>query len=230
MGDGIVMVAPSSRVPPVRMTTTGAVAEALGVTIEDVRRCASDLSRGLLVGVGPVDLPLSLLRSRSSRTKMLVPHANAIRDAMPEAQARWAELRRAAEQRAEERLTTAGAAALAGVSAATIRKWAERGYIHADGKAGRSNTYRRGDVEAAARQARLREPSGPTAAFYRLTAHERTGEVTTETAARIFDVTPATIRKWVSRGRLVPVRRAGRSHVFRFPDLVDLDRTRSRRR
>lgn len=51
--------------------------------------------------------------------------------------------------------------------------------------------------------------------------------ITTAEAAEAFDVTIATIRKWVSRGYLRPVTQRGRSNVFRYGEVR---RAKARRR
>lgn len=56
-------------------------------------------------------------------------------------------------------------------------------------------------------------------------------ELTTRDVGELLHVTPATVRRWVARGHLTPIRQEGRSNVFGRDDVLGaFDRISARRR
>lgn len=73
---------------------------------------------------------------------------------------------------------------------------------------------------------RLRRRPGP-----RPTTLRYEPELTTRDVAELVHVTPATVRRWVARGHLTPIRQEGRANVFDSEDVqVAFDKISARRR
>ena len=124
-------------------------------------------------------------------------------------------------------LTTPEAAYAVGVTAHTIRKWVVRGYLSPVGRRGKANLFTAADVLAADRatDVRNRQPRvtgvrGHSSwrplndAARGLTGASLSDLIDTREAARTAGVSSSTIRSWVSRGHLRPVRHRGRSPLF----------------
>lgn len=118
--------------------------------------------------------------------------------------------------RYEPELTTRDVADLLGVTQATVRRWVARGYISPVGKFGPSNLFNTHDVLAAhddiegrrkasgqaRRKHRYRVDLRP---FDRIRPKHYDAVVDVGEAARLLDVSPATIRSWIHRGHLTPL-------------------------
>lgn len=135
-------------------------------------------------------------------------------------------------------VTTAQAADVADVSAATIRKWVSRGHLHPLTRRGRSNVFCVADVLRARDEAlsRNRQPKtlhtygdwdfrGPLPDSFRgVTSANLQDLVTTEEGARNAGVAAATVRSWAHRGHLAPAGRRGRSPLFIRADVIRVAR------
>ncbi|GEL47625.1 hypothetical protein CHO01_27410 [Cellulomonas hominis] len=140
--------------------------------------------------------------------------------------------------RYQDRLTTRDVADLLGVTAATVRQWVRRGYLAPVAKQGPSHVFAAVDVRRAHQliserhrgtgipspdpwHARTLRPIDQVPGRY----HDNL--VTTPDAAVLADVSPATIRSWIHRGHLTPIRIEGNSRVLlRVGDLMRVARER----
>jgi excisionase family DNA binding protein len=118
--------------------------------------------------------------------------------------------------RYEPEITTRDVANLLGVTQATVRRWVARGYIKPVGKLGQSNLFTtrevlaaHGDIETrrkatgqARREYGFRVKLRPTD---RIRPKHYDAVVDVGEAARLIDVSPATIRSWIHRGHLTPL-------------------------
>lgn len=100
------------------------------------------------------------------------------------------------------------------VSAATIRKWASRGYLQKVGHRGREALYDRADLERVSWRTHARTNTSPAWPQLHVPSHYYRRLITTAEAARLLDVSPSTVRSWVTRGHLEPCGRSRRSHLF----------------
>ncbi len=113
-------------------------------------------------------------------------------------------------------VTAREASAVAGVTPETIRKWASRGYLPSRGKRGRARLYDRDDVLRVRNETRTRTVDAalssqlyvPPAYYNRL--------ITTNEVARLFEVSPSTVRSWVHRGHLSPSHRGTHGWLFKI--------------
>ncbi|WP_454199352.1 helix-turn-helix domain-containing protein [Nocardia sp. Marseille-Q1738] len=115
----------------------------------------------------------------------------------------------------EPQLVTARQAwAIIGVRPATLRKWVSRGYLQNVGHRGRAALYDRDDLERVRLRTQRRTNASPFWPQLRVPTHYFSRLITTAEAAKLLDVAPSTVRSWVTRGHLVPVRRSRRGHLF----------------
>lgn len=131
------------------------------------------------------------------------------------------------------------------VQPATVRKWVQRGYLSPVDSAARPHVFSRSDVQRAidATKSRNIAASDPArrggqsdrrrseSARLRIerTPRIRTDElVDSETAATLVNVSPGTIRAWVSRGHLKPSPfKDGRKHLYVALDVIRAARLRA---
>jgi DNA-binding transcriptional MerR regulator len=140
--------------------------------------------------------------------------------------------------RYREEISTRDVADLLGVTLATVRRWVARGYIRPIGKLGPSNLFNTRDVLAAHDeiQARRRATGKPRREsrfgvelrrFDRIRPKHYDAIVTVGEAARLIEVSPATIRSWIYRGHLVPAGSSKpRSIRLRLGDVIRTARSR----
>jgi transposase len=118
--------------------------------------------------------------------------------------------------RYEPDITTRDVSDLLGVTQATVRHWVSRGYIRPVGKFGPSNLFNTREVLAAHDDIEARRKATGQARRERryqveLRPTDRIGPkhydavVDVSEAARLIDVSPATIRSWIHRGHLTPL-------------------------
>ncbi|SQI33800.1 translation initiation factor 2 infb [Rhodococcus coprophilus] len=129
-------------------------------------------------------------------------------------------------------ITAVEAGQILGIRPDRIRQWASRGYIQGKGKRGRATLYDRDDLMRAQSETRSRtkDPEvfpklGISDAYYNRL-------ITTNEVAVLFGVAPSTVRSWIRRGHLTPVRRGNRGWLFKI-GLVMIaadDRARNRTR
>lgn len=132
-------------------------------------------------------------------------------------------------RRCPAEVSTAEAARLCMVKETTIRQWAARGYLAAVGKRGRSTLYDSVQLRrvqfAVVDRTRVAPP--PRAGVLR--SRDLDALVPGSDAAVLAGVAPSTIRMWVLRGRLRPVRGATTSSgrpLFRVGDVLVVARRR----
>lgn len=140
--------------------------------------------------------------------------------------------------RHEPEITTRDVARLLGVTQATVRRWVARGYISPVGNLGPSNLFNTHDVLAAhddiegrrkatgqaRRKHRYRVELRP---IDRIRPKHYDAVVDVGEAARLIDVSPATIRSWVHRGHLTPLASSKpRAIRLRLGDVINAAQSR----
>ena len=113
-----------------------------------------------------------------------------------------------------------------------IRQWVARKRLHPRGRRGRAHLFARGDLLAvhdAGIQSTSRPPLFPREKI-RLTDNVDDREITTAEVARLYGVTPSTVRSWVARSQIAPTRKEGTSNLFRIRDLRAAEEQRCDRR
>ncbi|WP_408639410.1 helix-turn-helix domain-containing protein [Nocardia yamanashiensis] len=110
------------------------------------------------------------------------------------------------------------------VRPATIRKWVSRGYLQIAGHRGRAALYNRDDLETVRRRARNRTNRAPIRPQLNVPANYFDRSITTAEAAKLLGVAPSTVRSWVTRGHLVPIRRSRGGHVFTIGSVLTAGR------
>jgi excisionase family DNA binding protein len=139
----------------------------------------------------------------------------------------------------EPEITTRDVADLLGVTQATVRRWVARGYISPIGKLGPSNVFRRDEVLDAHEQieARQKATGGPRRVrgpwfvearrIDRVPAKHWDSVLSIDDAAKLIEVSPATIRSWIHRGHLTPLTSSTRRAVrLRGVDVIRAARGR----
>ncbi len=136
------------------------------------------------------------------------------------------------------RVTTRDVAESLHVTQATVRRWVARGYIHPVGKHGLSNVFDGRDVLAAYDEIKdRRKATGHARREDRYQVELRPSDrirpkyydaiVDIKRAAELVDVSPATIRSWIHRGHLIPLRSSKpRAIQLRLGDVVTAARSR----
>lgn len=115
---------------------------------------------------------------------------------------------------------------------ARIRQWVARKRLHPRGRRGRAHLFARGDLLAvhdAGIHSTSRPPLFPREKI-RLTDNVDDREITTAEVARLYGVTPSTVRSWVARSQIAPTRKEGTSNLFRIRDLRAAEEQRCDRR
>jgi DNA-binding transcriptional MerR regulator len=179
------------------------LAAELGITMADLNKVLRTLRR----------------HSSSLRPQFITEDlADRVRTQLPQLQQRWEKQELARQTRAATQVTAREAAAELNISADRIRQWVARGHLRPAGRQGRENLFTIGDVEKARGEVRDRTHRSP---HPRHMASENLDRlVTTEAAAKIANVTPSTIRGWVSRGHLPAAGRRQRQLVFTIRDVI----------
>lgn len=113
-----------------------------------------------------------------------------------------------------QQITAAEAWSIVRVQPATIRQWVSRGYLRSVGTRGRAALYDRDDLRRAQLGTRDRTKTVPFHPVLDLPPKYDHRLITVLEAARFLGAAPSTVRSWVTRGRLRPVRRSGRAHLF----------------
>lgn len=113
-------------------------------------------------------------------------------------------------------VTVSEAYAIVGVRPEAIRKWASRGYLQSIGKRGRAALYDRDDLLRVRNETRSRtiDPAVSSELYVPHSHYNRL--ITTDEVARLFSVAPSTVRSWVRRGHLTPIRRGARGWLFKI--------------
>lgn len=130
-------------------------------------------------------------------------------------------------------LTTSEAAEIAGVSAATIRQWVQRGKLNPTGKRGRSLTFDKTTIPRVSTghgtpkdiylDEHMRWKDSKSTQLF--TANELIPRISTST----HSISKATLRSWVARG-LIPVRgKRSRSNLYALQDIEQLMSARRRK-
>lgn len=131
-----------------------------------------------------------------------------------------------------ELITAAEAFAKARIRPATIRQWVARGRIEPRGRRGRAHLYDRTELlrlQTAGLEGIHCLPFSPREKIA-LTSAVDHQEITTAEVARLYGVSPATVRSWVARSQIVPTRKEGTSNLFRIRDLRAAEEGRCDRR
>jgi DNA-binding transcriptional MerR regulator len=113
-------------------------------------------------------------------------------------------------------ITTRDVADLLGMTQATVRRWVARGYIRPVGKHGPSNLFNTHEVLSAHDEIDARrKATGQARRKHRYRVELRPSDrirpkhydavVGVSEAARLIDVSPATIRSWIHRRHLIPL-------------------------
>lgn len=113
-----------------------------------------------------------------------------------------------------QQITAAEAWSVVSVQPATIRQWVSRGYLRSVGTRGRAALYDRDDLRRAQLRTRSRTKTVPFHPVLDLSPKYDDRLITVVGAAGFLGVAPSTVRSWVTRGRLSPVGRSGRAHLF----------------
>lgn len=114
------------------------------------------------------------------------------------------------------------------IEPATIRQWVSRGHIEPRGRRDRAYLYDRTEL--------LRQQTAGLVSTHRLPLFSRqkisletkfhNQEISTSEVARLYGVSPATVRSWVRRAQIVPTRKEGASNLFRIKDLIAAEESR----
>ena len=114
------------------------------------------------------------------------------------------------------------------VEPATIRQWVSRGHIKPRGRRARAYLYDRKEL--------LRQQTAGLVSTHRLPLLSRqkvslaakfhNREISTSEVARLYGVSPATVRSWVARSQITPTRKEGSSNLFRIKDLIAAEEAR----
>jgi DNA-binding transcriptional MerR regulator len=135
-------------------------------------------------------------------------------------------------------ITTRDVADLLDISQSTVRRWVARGYISPAGKFGPSNLFNTRDVLAAHDDIQTRrKATGKPRRQHRYGVELRRIDrirpkhydavISIREAARLIDVSPSTIRSWIHRGYLLPLRSSKpRAVQLRLGDVVTTARSR----
>lgn len=118
--------------------------------------------------------------------------------------------------RYEPEISTRDVADLLGVKDATVRRWVARDYISPVGRLGPSNLFNTREVLAAHEEIRARRKATGQVGredryrvalrpIDRIRPKHYDAVVDIREAARLIDVSPATVRSWIHRGHLIPL-------------------------
>lgn len=113
-----------------------------------------------------------------------------------------------------QQITAAEAWSVVSVQPATIRQWVSRGYLRSVGTRGCAALYDRDDLRRVELRTRSRTKAVPFHPVLDLSPKYDDRLITVLEAAEFLGVAPSTVRSWVTRGRLRPVGRSGRAHLF----------------
>jgi DNA-binding transcriptional MerR regulator len=130
--------------------------------------------------------------------------------------------------RYEPEITTRDVSKLLGVTQATVRRWVARGYISPVGKLGPSNLFSTSEVLAAHDDIEARrKATGRLRLADRIRPKHYDAVVDVGEAAQLIDVSPATIRSWIHRGHLTPLRSSNpRAIRLRLGDVITAAQSR----
>lgn len=113
---------------------------------------------------------------------------------------------------------TADAARQSGVPAGTIRQWVKRGILTPAVTTPRGHWFDLGDIFDAKDRVRPQARRKPTRQAD-IGSRDLDALITGPEAARLYDLSPSTIRMWVKRGHLVPAK-PGPRPLFRVQDVL----------
>lgn len=131
-------------------------------------------------------------------------------------------------------VTAVEAGQIMGIRPDRIRQWASRGYVQGRGKCGRATLYDRDDLVRVYSETRSRTIDSEVYPKLYIPHEYYNQLITTNEVAALFGVAPSTVRSWIRRGHLTPLRRGNRGWLFKIGVAViaadDRARNRMRRR